>query len=155
MGRATDVLTATSWEASELGSVLEAGLAVVHGKRERIFVTGPAIRLNSKSALALALAVHELGTTALKYGALSKDTGTVTLEWDVPGSGQDPGFSLLWRKRGGSSVSLPTRKGFGSRMIERSLRSYLRGETSLSYLPEGVEFRIGAPLGGAGELVKV
>jgi two-component sensor histidine kinase len=153
LGRATDVLTATSWEASDLVWVLEAGLAVVDGRRNRVFLDGPAIRLNSQSALALTLAVHELGTNAMKYGALSNDTGTVTLKWVVTGSRDDPDFSLLWQERGGPTVSVPARKGFGSRMIERSLRSYFRGETSLSYPPEGVEFRIKAPLDGAGELV--
>ena len=153
LGRATDVLTATSWEASDLTAVLEAGLAVVSGKRKRVAMSGPAVRLNSQSALALTLAVHELGTNALKYGALSNDNGTVTLTWQVSGSEADPEFSLLWRERGGPVVSAPTRRGFGTRMIERSLRSYFRGETALSYPPEGVEFQIRAPLSGAGELV--
>lgn len=153
LGRATDVLTATSWEASDLTAVLEAGLAVVDGRRDRVSIGGPAIRLNSQSALALTLAIHELGTNALKYGALSNDTGTVALTWQVAGSETDPKFSLLWQERGGPSVSTPTRRGFGTRMIERSLRSYFRGETALSYPAEGVEFRINAPLSGAGELV--
>lgn len=153
LGRATDVLTATSWEASELSAVLEAGLAAIDGKRDRVSMKGPAIRLNAQSALALTLAIHELGTNALKYGALSSDTGSVTLSWQVTGSKADPEFYLLWQERGGPVVSAPTRRGFGTRLIERSLRSYFRGETSLSYPPEGVEFRIKAPLDGAGELV--
>ncbi|MEN2746779.1 GAF domain-containing protein [Sphingomonas sp. T9W2] len=153
LGRATDVLTATSWEASDLDTVLEAGLAAVADKQDRIAINGPAVRLNPQSALALTLAVHELVTNALKYGALSNHTGTVTLTWEVSGSDANPMFTLLWQERDGPIVSLPTRRGFGTRLIERSLRSYFRGETVLSYPPEGVEFRIKAPLVGAGELV--
>ena len=153
LGRATDVLTATSWEASDLDTVLEAGLAAVADKRDRIAINGPAVRLNPQSALALTLAIHELVTNALKYGALSNHTGTVTLTWEVSGYDANPEFTLLWQERDGPIVSPPTRKGFGTRLIERSLRSYFRGETVLSYPPEGVEFRIKAPLVGAGELV--
>ncbi len=154
LGRATDVLTATSWEASDLTAILEAGLAAVGGRRDRVSLEGPAVRLNPQSALALTLAVHELGTNAVKYGALSNDEGRVALTWQVVGSEADPNFSLLWQEQAGPVVSPPTRRGFGTRMIERSLRSYFRGETALSYPPEGVEFRINAPLSGAGELVK-
>ena len=153
LGRATDVLTATSWEASDLDTVLEAGLAAVADKRDRIAINGPAVRLNPQSALALTLAIHELVTNALKYGALSNHTGTVTLTWEVSGYDANPEFTLLWQERDGPTVSPPTRRGFGTRLIERSLRSYFRGETVLSYPPEGVEFRIKAPLVGAGELV--
>ncbi|PVE57746.1 PAS domain S-box protein [Arthrobacter sp. TPD3018] len=153
LGRATDVLTATSWEASDLDTVLEAGLAAVADKRDRIAINGPAVHLNPQSALALTLAIHELVTNALKYGALSNHTGTVTLTWEVSGSDANPEFTLLWQERDGPIVSPPARRGFGTRLIERSLRSYFRGETVLSYPPEGVEFRIKAPLAGAGELV--
>ena len=154
LGRATDVLTATSWEASDLVAVLEAGLTVLGGRRNRVTLGGPAVRLNPQSALALTLAVHELGTNAMKYGALSNETGTVSLDWEVGGSAANPEFRLLWQERDGPPVAPPSRKGFGSRMIERSLRSYFRGETALSYPLEGVQFRIKAPLSGAGELVK-
>lgn len=153
LGRATDVLTATSWEASDLVAVLEAGLTVLGGRRNRVTLDGPAVRLNPQSALALTLAVHELGTNAMKYGSLSNETGTVSLDWKVGGSAANPEFLLLWQEHDGPPVAPPTRKGFGSRMIERSLRSYFRGETALSYPVEGVQFRIKAPLSGAGELV--
>lgn len=153
LGRATDVLTATSWDASSLHAVIEAGLAVIDGKRSRVSLDGPAIDLTAQTALALTLAIHELGTNALKYGALSNDDGTVALTWDVDGPDGGPEFRLHWRERGGPPVAPPTRKGFGSRMIERSLRSYFRGETALSYPVDGAEFRLRAPLAGAGELV--
>ena len=153
LGRATDVLTATSWQQAELHDVLGAGLSAVAGLLDRIRVEGPRIQLNSQAALALTLAVHELATNATKYGAFSNDTGLVTLRWRVTDENDGPHFSFLWQEMGGPLVSSPARRGFGSRMIERSLRSYFRGETVLDYAPEGVTFRIDAPLGDTGELV--
>lgn len=154
LGRATDMLTATSWEVAELQDVLEAGLTAAGSKRGRIKLDGPAFRLTPQAALATTLAIHELTTNALKYGALSNDDGTVKVDWAVADSDGGQHFSLVWQERGGPAVSHPTRKGFGSRMIERSLRSYFKGSTSLIYPVEGVEFRIDAPLSAAGELVE-
>lgn len=151
LGQATDVLTASSWQAAELHDVLDAGLAAVQDKQGRISSEGPAISLNSHTALALTLALHELATNATKYGALSNEAGTVTIRWQLTDRDGAPHLTFLWQEQGGPPVSSPTRRGFGSRMIERSLRSYFRGETALSYPVEGVEFRIDAPLSGAGK----
>jgi two-component sensor histidine kinase len=150
LGRATNILTASSWHAADLRAVIEAGLAGIGGHRSRIDLKGPAVPLNAQAALALTLALHELATNATKYGALSNETGTVELEWGIG----EANFTFLWRERGGPVVIPPTRRGFGSRLIERSLRSYFRGEAVLWFAPEGVEFRIDAPLDGAIEQEK-
>ncbi|MEG8023518.1 hypothetical protein QP162_01815 [Sphingomonas aurantiaca] len=115
----------------------------------RISSSGPQL------ALALTLALHELTTNACKYGALSNETGIVTIAWACE---QDPDaderrFTFLWQEQGGPLVFPPTRQGFGSRMIERSLRSYFHGETSLEFHPAGVVFRIDAPLPKIGAVV--
>lgn len=153
MGLATDVLTASSWQEAGLHEVLDAGLTAVAGQRDRIKMEGPRIRLNSQAALALTLALHELATNATKYGALSNETGTVMIQWQVRDEEGGPHFSFLWQEQGGPPVSAPTRRGFGSRMIERSLRGYFRGDTTLSYPVSSAEFRIEAPLAGAGEAI--
>ena len=154
LGQATDVLTRSSWQEAELHAIMAGGLAVIETQQARISYEGPRIRLNPQATLALTLALHELATNAIKYGALSNDTGTVTIRWLVEQQNGEPRFSFLWQEQGGPPVSVPTRRGFGSRMIERSLRSYLRGTTELSYPETGVEFRINAPLNGAGEMVE-
>ena len=101
----------------------------------------------------IVIARHAFGDQYLAGEITVPGPGTVTLTWEVSGYDANPEFTLLWQERGGPTVSPPTRRGFGTRLIERSLRSYFRGETVLSYPPEGVEFRIKAPLVGAGELV--
>ncbi|WP_246667048.1 PAS domain-containing protein [Agrobacterium sp. T29] len=153
LGHATQVLTATSWQSAELHDVVTAGLSAVSGIGTRIAVEGPRITLTSQAVMALTLALHELATNALKYGALSNEEGSISLRWSVTRRNGEAHFSLLWQERNGPVVTPPARLGFGSRLIERSLQSYFRGETILSYLSEGVEFRIDAPLGDTGELV--
>jgi len=153
LGRATDVLTTTAWQQAELHDVIEAGLSAVSGMRDRIAIDGPRIRLNSHVALALTLAFHELATNATKYGALGNDTGSVTLRWQVSGTQGSACFHLRWQEQGGPPVVRPSQRGFGSRMIERSLGAYFRGRTVLDFPPEGVVFRIDAPLGDTGELI--
>jgi two-component sensor histidine kinase len=96
-------------------------------------------------ALALSMAVHELATNAAKYGALSLPTGQVSISWTVT-PGEPRLLVLSWRERGGPPVALPTRRGFGTRLIERSLAQELSGEVDLAYVPTGVVCTIKAPL---------
>ena len=93
------------------------------------------------------MALHELYTNAVKYGALSNDTGSVAFEWrksDGPG----PRLTMVWREQGGPPVSPPTRRGFGSRMIERALAQDLKGEVTMEFRREGLVCTIDAPLPG-------
>lgn len=73
----------------------------------------------------------------------------MTLSWKVDGAGSDAGFDLVWREQGGPPVSLPERKGFGSVLIERSLRSYFRGKAATDFRPDGLVFELQARLGDA------
>ena len=151
LGKATEVLTATEWQEADLYTLADATLGAHNGHAGRIRLDGPRIQFDPQKALALSLTLHELVTNATKYGALSNDTGTIDLQWSVH-EGANPGearFQLIWREAGGPPVEKPTRRGFGSVMIERSLRSYFRGETSIDYQPEGLVFTIDAPLAGA------
>lgn len=151
LGRAADVLTASAWEAADLHDLAHAALANHVSLADRFVLTGPPVRFKSQIALALALAFHELTTNATKYGALSNDTGNVAVKWSVEqeASEPQPRFRLMWREAGGPAILPPTRRGFGSLMIEKLLRSYLRGTTSVEYKPDGLEITIDAPLTGA------
>ena len=155
LGQATDVLTAKSWASADLGQVVTRALAP-HGGEERFRISGPGITLLPQVTLALALALHELATNAAKYGALSALKGHVDLSWKVtPGAdGEGPRFSLLWQEVGGPEVRPPSRRGFGSIMIERSLRSYFRGSAQLEYPASGLVFRLDVLLGHAGKVVE-
>lgn len=149
LGAATDVLTGSSWRSADLREVMTRALAPHGTIGERILIDGPAVMLKPEVTVAFALALHELATNAAKYGALSSHGGSVTLVWTVTGQGDDATLSISWRERGGPPVSPPTRKGFGSTLIERSLRSYFRGRTETDYRPEGLVFELEARLGDA------
>lgn len=142
-GKATDVLTATSWNEASLKDIVASGLSATQGFAERIDIDGGDVTVPGPAALALTLALHELATNACKYGALSNPDGRVAIHWDE--SGGQPGskrFRFKWKETGGPPVSAPQKRGFGSRMIERSLQSYFAGHASLRFDPAGVEFSI-------------
>ncbi len=137
------LLTDESWDSAELHAVIRASLRPhLGGARERLGFQGPNLRLRPKGAVALSMALHELGTNALKYGALSVEGGSVSLGWTID-SGR---FRLRWQERGGPSVTRPTQTGFGSRMIERGLSAELQGEVRIDFRADGVACTIDAPL---------
>jgi two-component sensor histidine kinase len=141
------LLTDEHWDSAEMHEVVRTSLRPHLGAdRVRLSFEGPNLRLGPKSVVALSLALHELGTNALKYGALSggeaSEQGRVTLAWTAT----DGRFRLRWEERGGPPVKVPTRTGFGSRMIERGLSAELQGEVKLTYEPQGVVCTIDAPL---------
>jgi len=148
LARVHDVLTRESWEGAELATVVGDAIAPLDASdrsASRFRVTGPALRLPPRVALSIAMALHELGTNAVKYGALSCEGGSVEIVWSVS---RDPDLrlSLRWRERGGPPVVPPTRTGFGSRLIERSLARDLAGDVKLLFVPEGVVCTIEAPV---------
>jgi len=139
LSAAHGLLTDESWDGAHLAAVARASLRAAH---ERVSFEGEDLRLKPKSAVALSMALHELGTNALKYGALSVEQGSVTVRWST-GGGR---FRLRWEEKGGPPVSPPTDRGFGSRMIERGLAAELRGEVRIDWRPEGVVCTVDAPL---------
>lgn len=149
LGAATDVLTGSSWRSADLGEVATRALAPHGAIGERILLDGPRVNLKAEVTVAFALALHELATNAAKYGALSNDRGTVTFGWNAAGEGDDATLSICWREQGGPSVAPPQRKGFGSILIERSLKSYFRGKAATHYKPEGLSFELEARLSDA------
>jgi two-component sensor histidine kinase len=97
-------------------------------------------------ALALAMALQELATNAIKYGALSAEAGTVEIGWSVTDEAGLPRLHLRWEERGGPPVAAPTRRGFGSRLIERSLAQDLGGSVTLAFHPDGLTCTLEAPI---------
>ncbi|WP_046867407.1 PAS domain S-box protein [Microvirga massiliensis] len=148
LSKAHDLLTRENWDSAELSEVVVEALA--HYRRECFEIDGPHVRLTPKVALALSLALHELATNAAKYGALSVPTGRIAVTWTM-NSDDPPYLTFRWQERGGPVVSPPTRMGFGSRLIERSLAQELRGEVRIIYDPAGVICDVNAPLADEGE----
>ena len=94
------------------------------------------------------MALHELSTNASKYGALSVQQGKVCVTWSVETHDDDNTFRFHWVERDGPTVAPPSRRGFGSRMIEQALAGYFNGRAELSYDPAGLSFDLTAPLTG-------
>ena len=115
----------------------------------RASVDGPPLRLASSSAVTFAMALHELSTNALKYGALSVDGRRVEIDWRVTANGESR-FCFTWQETGGPEVRAPKRRGFGSRLIERALASDLKGEAALDFRADGVKFTLDAPMPAQG-----
>lgn len=134
LARSHDVLQGRSFDTADLGAVVEKATAPFNAAG-RIISGGPNVSLSHQASSILALALHELATNAVKYGALSGDVGTVQITWHL--DGED--FSFIWKELDGPIVVEPQRLGFGTRLI-KMLGGGLKGSASLDYHPEGLVF---------------
>jgi two-component system, chemotaxis family, sensor kinase Cph1 len=132
MAKAHNLLTAGQWRQVPMRDLLTQELAQ-YGD-EAILLDGPDVALTPRAALALSLAVHELATNAGKYGALSAQRGRVEVRWrEAP-----EGLHLNWREQGGPKVVVPTKRGFGSTLIEKAMTIETGGKAKLSFHESGV-----------------
>jgi PAS domain S-box-containing protein len=149
LARGHDVLTRENWEGASLQEILGEAFAA-YGKRpdgREIFqLAGADLRVTPAMALSLSMALHELCTNALKYGALGAPDGMIRISWETAVNGEDRRLAMRWEERGGPPVSPPTRKGFGSRLIEGGLARELDGTVRLSYEPAGLVCTIDVPV---------
>jgi two-component sensor histidine kinase len=111
---------------------------------ERFEIEGCAVLLPQKAVVSFSLAIHELATNAAKYGALSVPQGKVSISWSF--EDHVARLRFKWVERDGPTVQPPTRKGFGSRLVERLLAAELNGRSTISYNPAGVICEIEAIL---------
>jgi len=141
MSAAHNILTSESWAGAVVDDIVREALRPFVDERdpERVSIAGAPLRVLPGTALALALAVHELGTNAVKYGALSCPEGRVRIDWSVDGGKH---AVLRWREEHGPPVHEPTRRGFGARLLERGLTADLGGKPELVFAPEGVVARL-------------
>ena len=153
LAAAYGLLTQSRWAGSSLGDLAQAALAsFVPEGDARLRLDGPRVQLSPSATLSLAMALHELGTNAMKHGALSSPEGRVEVEWRVEPSagGADGGrgsFHLEWRERDGPPVASPTHQGFGTRLLERGVASELDGTVALDYREDGLRCVMDLPLG--------
>lgn len=146
LAQAHDVLMQGSWSSADLRGLVDTAVAL-HGDGEpgRFVVSGPDVTLGPRPGLTLALILHELGTNATKYGALSKSEGHVEIHWDIVTVEGEERLSFRWEEIGGPAVKPPTRIGFGSRLIERSLVHSFGGSAKLDFPEAGVVLTMQAP----------
>lgn len=142
LARAHNQITDDHWGPAPLRALIDAeAAAFLAGQGDRIVVDGSTILLNPQAYSTMALVVHELITNSAKYGGLS-DSGQVRFAWHRDDQGD---LLVEWKESGGPPVQAPTRKGFGTTIIERSVPYDLGGKASIEYKPEGVEARFCIP----------
>jgi two-component sensor histidine kinase/CheY-like chemotaxis protein len=145
LGRAHDLLMQISWSNASLTHTFSGATEPYDSQGARRFhFNGPDIRITSGAVIALAMTFNELCTNTTKFGALSVPAGRVEVSWTIDDSPRR--LRLTWTERGGPPVKPPTRRSFGTRMME-SLGQQLNGQVQLSYHPSGFIYALDVPLG--------
>jgi len=143
LAEAHNLLSIEKWQGCELQDVFSRVLQpYLLNNPRRLRMSGPKVPLSPRLAVVLSMILHEIATNAAKYGALSNDSGSVALDWEVTGETGKPKLRLIWTEAGGPPVVAPVRRGFGSRLIERSARDQLGGEATVDFLPRGVVYTL-------------
>lgn len=141
LGDAQNVLTKVEHKNAPIAEVVKSAL-VAHADASQLTVSGDAFDLSPQQVLGLSLALHELGTNAVKYGALSSKDGHVSIRW----TNTQGCFHLEWRETGGPEVSKPSASGFGSTILTRVVGGYFSGTTKLEFEPKGLVYQISGSL---------
>nr|WP_246717649.1 HWE histidine kinase domain-containing protein [Microvirga flocculans] len=149
LARGHDILTRENWEGASLCEIVTQAFAPYRDPSDdssRIRIDGEDLRVPPPMALSLSMAMHELCTNAIKYGALGAPAGEVHVSWSTLKAPTSSRLVMRWEERGGPPVSAPSRKGFGSRLIQEGLARELNGEVRLIYDPTGVVCTIDVPV---------
>ncbi len=146
LGQSHDLLIDGEMASSPIRDVVWRAVHLHADAAGRFDVSGPEVPVGGQVALSLSLMLHELATNATKYGALSNQSGRVEVAWQMREAEGGQRLRLAWTERGGPPVTPPTRRGFGTRLIERGLAGEVGGEIALSFPPEGFAFVVEAPL---------
>jgi PAS domain S-box-containing protein len=141
LARVHSLLTDATWQGTDLRELIRDQLLQGPVDETRLTACGPAVRLKPQTAVHLALMLHELGTNSTKHGALSAIGGRVAVSWSVT----NDVLNLQWVERGGPAVASPTRRGFGTTLIEQSAKSE-GGSTRMLCKPEGITWEIALAL---------
>ncbi len=147
LAEAHNLLSQEKWQGADLREVIARVLQpylITGAQRVRMF--GPQVPLTPRLAVVLSMIVHEIATNAAKYGALSNDSGTVAVDWEILEEADGRKLRLIWTEAGGPPVTAPVQRGFGSRLIERSTRDQLGGEATVDFLPRGVVYTVSCAL---------
>ena len=148
-------LVEQNWAGAELRAIVERALAPyeLEGAAGRLHATGPPLWVSPQQAVSLSLVLHELVTNAVKYGALSTPEGRLEVSWNLYLDGRGARhMTFLWQEGGGPAVVEPTRRGFGSRLIERSLAQEIGGSAQMDFAPEGLRCTLSLTLSSQAEL---
>jgi PAS domain S-box-containing protein len=144
LSKAHSLLTSARLHGAELSQLMREQLLLGGAEDSRISLSGPPVVLGAQTSVHLALVLHELGTNARKHGALSAPAGKVSVDWELS-MGEGRMLIIDWRERGGPSVETPMKEGFGTTLIDQSLKAH-GGEVSMRYGKAGLTCSIVLPL---------
>ncbi len=148
IAKAHGLLTNSGHGGILLSALVDTELAPFDHGNGNVSVSGPDVELTPRAGLALAMAVHELASNAAKYGALSAAEGRLAVTWQIAASaGEESVLTLAWSEAGGPEVRAPTRRGFGTTLIERAIRHDFGARVTREFLPAGVRCTLAVPLG--------
>lgn len=142
LSEANSRLTQGGWAPVSLQLLVTSATSPHCAAPERFTVSGPMLQVSADAALGLTLALHELCTNTVKYGALSSAYGHVDVSWSIDAEY----LKFQWREHGGSTASKPARQGFGTRLVERTVKGQLRGRVHLDYAEAGLTCSFDIPL---------
>lgn len=152
MARTHGLLTSEKWRGASLSRIIRGELRpYAEGNGEAVVLTGPDCILPPRLALDFAMVIHELATNAAKYGALSVPGGRITVDWSMEGDEANIRLALIWQESGGPPVEPPSRRGFGTRLLENVLGRTPKSSLELEFDPQGVRCRIGMWLADEGK----
>jgi two-component sensor histidine kinase len=144
LGRAHDLLLQARWSSASLMHIVQGATEPYDSKSEGKFsIEGPDLNITSGAVIALAMTLNELCTNTTKFGALSTPAGRVEIAWTIDASNER--LHLTWAEKNGPEVHAPTRRSFGTRLME-TLGKQLKGEVELTYAPEGFIYALDVPL---------
>ena len=144
LGRAHDLLLQARWASASLAHIVQGATEPYDSKSAGKFsISGPDLRISSAAVIALAMTLNELCTNTTKFGALSVPAGRIEITWTIDEPNQR--LKLSWTEKDGPPVHAPTRRSFGTRLIE-TLGKQLSGEVHLSYAPTGFVYTLDVPL---------
>lgn len=141
-----DMLVNQGWSGVPLRELIDRQLETFKGDDNRLLCDGPDVTINSVAAESIGLALHELSTNSLKYGAWSVPDGQVSIQWEFQPGDDGRLLALTWVERGGPPVKPPTHRGFGQTVIEHLVAQKLKAEVSLTYPVEGLEWTLLLPI---------
>jgi two-component sensor histidine kinase len=147
LAKTHSLLTEDYWQMASLREILENELGPYDDEsRGRIRLSGPPLELSADLAVPTGMAIHELTTNAVKHGALSVPDGRVEVAWEVKALENGRRLHLEWIERDGPLVAEPTRRGFGSTLLQRVLTAQVQAQIDIDYQPTGLRFTMDAPL---------
>lgn len=146
LARSHDLLVQESWHGASLDDLIRSQLGhYLDREKSQVSLEGPDVQLSPEAAQSLGLALHELATNAAKHGALSSLNGRVRIEWNRLAADTGGGIEIIWSESQGPKVDAPTKRGFGSLVIERNLSRTLGAEVELTFAAGGLRCRVTVP----------